>query len=258
MRRFILLSIAAFACDGENNLVPVGPITHPSALEAMEKFPNGLELHENVIHRSCSPTGGVCHNGKEYPDLHTFGNLVAALDKPCNRDKADEPEAVFDGCEPPPDEFAIMGSPEWRSKISWVGPEEYPEDFSTVFRRIMLADPAPRTVDHGESKILRDGNTLVDLKGEIYDRNGNLVPGFLVAQEGQREVVITDLYYLEYRAYLDLQTTRGGDPNGNGRFGSAEPWVLIAPGHPLSARSPGPPRAVRRPASSPEATPRTR
>jgi hypothetical protein len=99
----------------------------------------------------------------------------------------------------------------------------------------MLADPAPRDIDHGESKILRDGNTLVDLKGEIYDRNGNIVPGFLVAQQGQREVMITDLYYLEYRSYLDLQTTRGGDPNGNGRFGSAEPWVLIAPGHPLQS-----------------------
>jgi hypothetical protein len=234
-----IMSIAGlllFGCDGKDTLVPSGPITHPSSLEAMEKFPNGLVLHEKVIQRSCSPTGGVCHNSKEYPDLHTFGNLVASMDKPCNRDKAEEPENVFDGCEPNADELVIMRSPEWKTKIGWVGPEEFeqtPETF-TNFRRVMLADPAPATYDRVESKVVRDGRTLVELRGYSFD-GVTPGPGVLVTTQGEREARIVDLFNLEYRTYLELGRVRGGDPNANGVFGSTAPWTMLAPGYPLQS-----------------------
>jgi hypothetical protein len=222
-----------FGCDGKDTLVPTGPVTHPSALEAMEKFPTGLAMHTKVITRSCSPTGGVCHNSKEYPDLHTFGNLVAALDKPCNRDKAEEPENVFDGCEPEADELVIMRSPEWKTKIALVGPEELEmtaETF-TIFRRIVLAEPAPATYDRVESKVVRGGSTLVELRGYSYD-GISPGPGVLVTREGDTEARIVDLFNLEYRTYLELAAVRGGDPNNNGVFGSSAPWTMLAPGYP--------------------------
>ena len=229
-----VLLAGAFACDGKGDqLHPTGPITNEAALQAMKDIPNGLMLHETVIHRSCSPNGGVCHNGKEYPDLHTFGNLVQALDRPCNRDKGDEPESVFDGCEPTADELVISGGAEWRSRIAYVGPEEYPPDFSTVFRRVMLENPVPQALDHAESKIMREGRIYVDMKGEIYDRNGNMRTGFLVTEQGKREALFTDLFNLDYRRYLDLGNARGGDPNGNGVFGAEhDQWKLMAPGYP--------------------------
>lgn len=77
-------------------------------LEAQTTHRTGLELHRNVITRTCGPTGGVCHNQKEYPDLHTPSNLLAAIDAPCNVQAGDY-NAVFDGCEPVGDKFRIDG-----------------------------------------------------------------------------------------------------------------------------------------------------
>jgi hypothetical protein len=228
--------IALFGCDGKDTLVPTGPVAHPSALEAMEKFPTALELHDKVINRSCSPTGGVCHNSKEYPDLHTFGNLLAAFDKPCNRDKADEPETVFDGCEPDADEIVIMRTPEWKTKIAWIGPEEFEQtvDTFTTFRRVGLAEPAPQTYDRVESKVMRNGRTLVELRGYSWD-GVNPGPGVFVTTQGEKEARIVDLFNLEYRTYLELATVRGGDPNANGVFGSDTPMKMLAAGYPLQS-----------------------
>jgi hypothetical protein len=228
--------IALFGCDGKDTLVPAGPVTHPSALEAMEKFPTALDLHDKVINRSCSPLGGVCHNSKEYPDLHTYGNLLAAFDKPCNRDKAEEPETVFDGCEPEGDELLIMRNPEWKAKIAYIGPEEFEQtaDRFTNFRRVVLAEPAPETLDHVESKILRGGRTLVELVGYSWD-GVNPGQGVLVTTEGEKEARIEDLFNLDYRTYLELANVRGGDPNNNGVFGADEPWMMLAAGYPLQS-----------------------
>jgi len=55
-----------------------------TVLEAQRRFPTGLDLHQKVIWRTCTPNGGVCHNAKEYPDLRTPANLASAFEAPCN------------------------------------------------------------------------------------------------------------------------------------------------------------------------------
>ncbi|MDX2055717.1 MAG: hypothetical protein SFV15_25165 [Polyangiaceae bacterium] len=77
-----------------------------TVLAAQERLNTGLDLQQKVIHRTCGPTGGVCHNSKEYPDLHTPGNFLDAVGAPCNV-QSGTPEAVFDGCEPPGDRLVV-------------------------------------------------------------------------------------------------------------------------------------------------------
>jgi hypothetical protein len=211
-----LLTLAA--CDGPKH--ELGPVVHPAALEAMRTLPDGIALHKQVIERSCSPAGGVCHNSKEYPDLHTPGNLLAVLDKPCNEDKLDEPEHVFDGCEPVADEIVIG---DFRTRIASIGIEEYDPVTGSNYRRLQLEKPAPRTFDREPARILRGEQALAEL------------PASVVISIGERVAFMRDLYMLEYQSYLALNRVKGGDPNGNGSFGASKPWMMVAPGHPSSS-----------------------
>lgn len=98
----------------------VPPYTGSNAvvLEAVSRLNTGLDLHKNVIIRTCGPTAGVCHNQKEYPDLHTASNLVNAINAPCNVQPGDW-SAVFDGCEQPGDTFSFGGEKK-RVEIAYI------------------------------------------------------------------------------------------------------------------------------------------
>jgi hypothetical protein len=219
MTSTFLLLIAA--CDQEPQLVPPGE-EHPAVTQARQSLPTVLELHSTVISRSCSPTGGVCHNGREYPDLRTVGSLIAALEKPCNKDRFfDEPESIFDGCEPEADELVVGdGANEWRTKIGYLGPEEYDQITYTSFRHLVVAEEAPRLMNRAPARIVRNGETLVNL------------PSNLLLDAAKNAGSIVDTYNLDYASIRSLGYVRGGDPNGNGAFGASEPWQLVAPGHP--------------------------
>jgi len=78
-------------------------------LEAQDRYGSGLDLHQKVIMRSCSGVNGVCHNQKEYPDLHTPANFRAAIGAPCNVQPGSW-TTVFDRCERLGDGFQIENS----------------------------------------------------------------------------------------------------------------------------------------------------
>jgi hypothetical protein len=80
----------------------------PIVLEAQSKFRTGIEFHQKVIWRTCTPNGGVCHNSKEFPDLRTPANFVNAFGANCNVQYG-EYQSVYDRCERPGDRFRISG-----------------------------------------------------------------------------------------------------------------------------------------------------
>lgn len=98
--------------------VPTYSGSNAIVLEAVSRLNTGLDLHKNVIIRTCGPTAGVCHNQKEYPDLHTASNLVNAINAPCNVQPGDW-SAVYDGCEQPGDTFSF-GSEKKRVEIAYI------------------------------------------------------------------------------------------------------------------------------------------
>ena len=221
MKRLSATFLMLAACGGSGSIDPPEN-EHPSVTQARQSLPTALDLQTAVISCFCLPTGGVCHNGREYPDLSTVGSLIAALEKPCNRDRfLDEPEAVFDGCEQRADELVVgSGASEWRSLISYLGPEEIDQETFTSFRHLKTEKTAPRYMDRTPARIVRNGESIVTL------------PSNLLLGSGSNDGRIVDVFNLEYASIRALGYVRGGDPNGNGQFGADEPWQLIAPGHP--------------------------
>ena len=211
-----LFVIAACGDEGGGGGGPTGEL-HPWAIQAQNEIPNALTLHTRVIQRSCGPNAGVCHNTKEYPDLHTPGNFVTAVSRPCNQDLAGEPENVFDGCEPKGD---VIDSGSFRAKIGWIGTEVYDPYTGNVGRPIRLSKAPEDDLDGESARFERDGNLLVD------------VPDNLFVEKGSTEGWLLNLYNLEYPDYLALATVVGGDPNGNGVFGADDGWSEVTPGKP--------------------------
>lgn len=221
MKKILLATIvlAASGC-GESRDGGEPVIDHPSVAEARASFPTALELHTKVIARSCSPNNGVCHNTKEFPDLHTAGNFVTAVAKPCNLD-VEEPTQIFDGCEPDADELVIdYPGDDQRTQIAWLGPDEYDEETGYSYRRLVLADPAEQSTPAGNGTVKRRGLDWLKLDAVVE------------TNEGSKEARLVNTYMLPYQVYLQLDQVQGGDPNGNGVFGASQGWAEVVPGHP--------------------------
>ena len=132
----------------------VAPYTgdDPIVMQAQAELTTGLDLHLKVIRRTCGPTGGVCHNTKEYPDLHTAANFLQAIGASCNVQSGSY-EAVFDRCERPGDRIALDDGPEreigWLELIAGTPPEdgELHPDATTPGLHIHLDAPL-EGVDH--------------------------------------------------------------------------------------------------------------
>lgn len=98
----------------------VAPYAGADALvaEAQLRYVTGLDVHRKVVMRSCGGSNGVCHNQKEYPDLHTPASFAAAIDAPCNVQPGSF-ESVFDRCERPGDRFRL--TQEGRNiEVAWI------------------------------------------------------------------------------------------------------------------------------------------
>ena len=206
------------ACDegGGGSSGPTGEL-HPWAVTAQAEIPDALTLHTRVIARTCAPNGGVCHNTKEYPDLHTPGNFVTAVSRPCNQDLAAEPENIFDGCEPEADSIEVGN---FKAKIAFLGLETYDEFTGNYGRPIRVDKPATKTSNGDDIRFERGGEKIVEGTGLFF------------MEEGETDGWLLNLYNLDYPSYLALQTVVGGDPNGNGVFGAEDGWAVITPGKP--------------------------
>lgn len=217
-------------------------------LLAQERFPTGLDLHKKVIWRTCTPNGGVCHNTKEYPDLHTPANFAAAFSSPCNI-QSGEFGAVYDGCERPGDRvrFDGYGFGGDEIEIGWVqsipgesedfGDAEPPVDAPGL--HIHLATPMP-TQDgvrnsYGTMSFIR---SFVNDAGEVQESGyASYRTAWWLIGDGTHLFGRVQEYQIE-----DVQELIGtgivmGDANRNGVFGSHEspPASMLEPGDPIGS-----------------------
>ncbi len=213
----------------------------PIVLEAQSNFRTGIELHQKVIWRTCTPNGGVCHNSKEFPDLRTPANFVAAFGQNCNVQYG-EYQSVYDRCERPGDRFKLNGGGinSGQIEIGWIesipGPffegEGLPPEDSPGFH-IHLADPMP------------GDQTIVYSTGQ-FERtfiNDGKVEDFTFAEYSTLWYILPDRRHLigEVRDYQLDQVQEllavgviEGDPNRNEVFGARvdDPVHLLEPGSP--------------------------
>lgn len=210
-------------------------------LEAQSQFRTGIELHQKVIWRTCTPNGGVCHNSKEYPDLRTPANFVNAFGAHCNVQYG-EYQSVYDRCERPGDRFRLTGGGinTGQVEIGWfeaVPGETFegeglpPEDAPGL--HLHLADPLPgeqtevNSTGQFERTFINDGK-VEDFTFAEFSTRWYVLPG--------RQHLIGEVRQNQSDQVQDLVSVGivEGDANRNGTFGAREdePIYLLEPGSP--------------------------
>jgi hypothetical protein len=237
--------------DGKIGFEPARPKLAPLAdapdytgsnefvMEAQSLHRTALDLHRNVIVRTCGPTNGVCHNQKEYPDLHTPAHLLEAVNAPCNVQPGDATK-VFDGCEVAGDRLALGESHE--VEIGWVNyitgeaedwdkkapGAESPGLHIRLQSPIQLGD---QNRTWGAARFIRtfvENNELSDTTYERYDTAWYLIDG------GNELVGQVQEYQVDRINELLATGITQGDMNRNGVFGAraSAPFSLLRAGDP--------------------------
>lgn len=187
--------------------------------EAKKEFPTYLDLHEKVITRTCTPFENVCHNNKEYPDLHTAQAMLGMLGSPCNLD-VEDPLNTYNGCEPEGDvlRFTTGGNVGWQTKVAYVTFSADPMGVVTS-AVIQLADPIPAAMLDSmlpESiELLRTTDNGMLTVGQVADAV-TYAPGVSALQ-------VTGYDMLDGSVHTLIEDDlRAGDPNRDGVLGAGE------------------------------------
>lgn len=231
---------------GRDPAPPVAPYDgdDPIVLEAQARFATGLDLHVKVIARTCSPTEGVCHNTKEYPDLHTAANFLGTIEAPCNI-QAGTREGIFDRCERPGDRFelasdAVASGPIEIGHLRYVPgarpdySERNPPTAASPGLHVTLADPiaTDRRELWTEGRFIR---TFVNAAGLVQDIAYQSFGTRWWVLAGGTELVgeVNEWQVDAITRLLDVGVVEG-DPNLNGVYGArvGEPVAMIVPGDP--------------------------
>lgn len=226
----------------EGGSVPAYSGTNAYVLQAQADHRSGLELHRNVVIRTCGPTGGVCHNKKEYPALHTPANFLDAIGSPCNVQSGDY-EGVFDGCEQPGDRLRIRDAAEVEiGHLEYIPGDEqmdYGQDFmptaETPGLHIYLHDAMDGGGDrmrqwgpgHFIRSFVNEGN-IENVAYETFETEWFFLDGGKHLFGAVRNYQIDRITRL-----LDVGVEQG-DMNRNGVFGARDqtPLRMIEPGNP--------------------------
>jgi hypothetical protein len=235
---------------GDAGSVERSPVPIPPAYRTIN------EVHEQAMVRTCSLNGGVCHNSKESPDLHTFSNLIAVVNQPCNLNVATK-EDVRDACETEGDHL-VIASANIDVEIKHI--DITPEGVSVTKRSTDDGQPGPTIYEsHPEAVIslaqpiaafafdqqyfsieIRRGTQVFPIR---YQADGYWDGVKIVRADSQSITVsLWEGYYsintvnrfLDDRVYpWKPSMVRVGDVNGNGTIGRDRGVSLIVPGDAL-------------------------
>ncbi len=217
-------------------------------LEAQQRLRTPLDLHRKVIQRTCSPSGGVCHNRKEYPDLHTPANFLSTVGAPCNVQPG-ELASVYDRCERPGDRFRFRNESFNEIEIGYVErvkgeyvdyqEEDETPDASSPGLHVHLNAPVPLETEDRQSRWATGQfvRTFVDADETVRDlAYFNFQTRWWILGDGSHLMAeVRDYQSDEINDLLSVGVTQG-DLNRNGTYGAREsadnPVSLLEPGSP--------------------------
>jgi hypothetical protein len=229
-----LAALLAIGCgqDGAGDPVPApdGGVGVDGGDAIALEFPDIEAVHARSIAPTCSPNGGVCHNSREYPDLHTVSNLLAQIGQPCNM-AAPTPADVRDACEPEGDRLVVpsLGIDAEVARITHT-----PVDVETdLLEEAVFILATPHGVARGRrapGAELHRGSVAFDVTAEVT-----------VVEATQVRVDLRDVTFYNgaLRLFMDDRVypwqptmVRVADPNGNGVLGGPGRLSLLTPGSP--------------------------
>ena len=216
-------------------------------LDAQRRFPRGMDVHQKIIWRTCTPNEGVCHNRKEYPDLRTPAGFVAAFDAPCNIQPG-EVSSVFDGCERAGDLVEMRWGNQSSGKVELANlvivpgdpPKDTGDDFvpaaDTPGLHVRFDRPISSETRHFWGRISFSGNPANKGKVAQDDYLGFDSEWWLV-DDGHAAFAKVRDYEREFVESLRERGVVEGDVNQNGIFGarSDQHTSMLVPGDPESS-----------------------
>ena len=234
----LLSSLAAAGCDTSVDAADdVAPDAAPMPEEAALMYPSFTELYGEAqgMYRGCSPNGGVCHNGKEFPNFASIGAILDNIDQACNQGR-NVPEELHDLCERPGDLVRIAGDV---AELAYFEP--MPAEGTPLEWRVHLSVPVPDPSATGDAvEVVRwagadevvlwpldDFGVVSALDPE--DPTGKTLRMYL--PEGD----IGNLFAYTFATAGvpgDPSAISLGDPNRNGIYGATLGGRLIKPGSP--------------------------
>lgn len=205
------MTAAATGCAGE----PADPQAVRDLEEAMIRYPALIDLHQDLMTKTCSPNPGVCHSSNQLPELHTLGSLLSQVHAPCNVNHPD-PVLGWDPCERQGDRIELSG---WQSAVAWIE-----HDTSGQFRFTLL-DPLPADLGSRFRVTTADGGLLFQAPDAwAIELAAADEPHVLTVTIGDPDQVAV--------ADTALAAVVPGDPNRNGVLGSeaSDRAAMIEPG----------------------------
>ncbi len=202
--------------------------------EAKKEFPTYEEIHVKVIQRTCTPFQNVCHNNKEYPDLRTPQGVIDRIGRPCNLNEVyNDPESVFNGCEPAGDllRFVGGGNDGLAVEIGYVEVSDDGMGGGTV--AIAVKDAIPSSM---LSAGVPETAMIERMIGGQMQTVGSLDAVLTYAPGGDTVTVTTSAAFEAHASLLETDVTYG-DPNRDGIYGASmdQPMLEIAPGDPWNS-----------------------
>ncbi len=202
--------------------------------EAKKDFPTYEDIHVKVIQRTCTPFQNVCHNNKEYPDLRTPQGVIDRIGRPCNLNEVyNDPESVFNGCEPAGDQLRFVGGGNdgMVVEIGYIDTVDDGLGGGTV--NITVKDMIPASMASGG---VPESAVIERMIGGEMQTVGTLDNVLSYAPGGNMITVINSATFDDDASLLETNVTYG-DPNRDGIYGATmdEPMLEIAAGDPWNS-----------------------
>ena len=236
MRAPLALLALAAACGGSKTTTP---LDHDA--EARQLYPDLAALYggDQGIYRGCGPTGGVCHNSREFPNLATVGSIVDNIGQEYNRAR-DRADTVHDLCERTGDRLQIGGE---AIEIAWLEPDAAADPVSPRTWRVALREPAAGPPRGDELAFVRDDLPLYYFGYGMVDAVVDAEDPRMVELTLPPSPPVVDPEDPDLGTYLaqiltgaghpgDPASIQLGDANRNGVFGGELGGRIIRPGDP--------------------------
>jgi hypothetical protein len=227
---FFAAICASLGCESTIEIPPPDPNADTAASRASREYPTYRDLHAAVAEKTCGPRSGVCHNSKQFPDLHTPENMLAVVGQRCNQ-LTEDPTQVQDLCEPNGDLLQLDAGPDkgFQSRIGYVIDRTTATPATIV---LTLHDAPPHDASAIDADIVRDADPGATLHLHLA--------GAVTTKAGVAQVVLgASNLSTSVRAFFTTPYTPGfngqvflGDPNRNGIFGASLGGALVSPGAP--------------------------